>query len=91
MLTAIIGANYGDEGKGLLTDYYAAKSKHSVVVRFNGGPQAGHTVVTPEGKRHVFSHYGSGTLAGAQTFLSKHFNQMLDKHSDFNTYKYREQ
>jgi adenylosuccinate synthase len=42
------------------------------VVRFNGGAQAGHTVVAPGGKRHVFSHIGSGALAGAATFLSRH-------------------
>ncbi|MDF3025597.1 MAG: putative Adenylosuccinate synthase, partial [Alphaproteobacteria bacterium] len=67
-----IGANFGDEGKGLMTDYHAAKSD-SVVVRFNGGAQAGHTVVTPDGKRHVFSHIGSGSFAGADTFLSRYF------------------
>lgn len=68
----VIGANFGDEGKGLMTDYYAAKSD-SVVVRFNGGAQAGHTVVTPDGIRHVFSHIGSGSFAGAETFLSRYF------------------
>lgn len=68
----VIGANFGDEGKGLMTDYYAAK-QDSIVVRFNGGAQAGHTVVTPDGKRHVFSHIGSGSFAGAQTFLSRYF------------------
>lgn len=72
--TAVIGANYGDEGKGLIVDYVAADTPgDKVVVRFNGGAQAGHTVVTPEGKRHVFSHFGSGTLAGASTYLAKHF------------------
>jgi adenylosuccinate synthase len=69
----VIGANYGDEGKGLMTDYLVKKHNAEVVVRFNGGAQAGHTVVTPDGQRHVFSHFGSGTLAGARTFLSKHF------------------
>jgi adenylosuccinate synthase len=43
------------------------------VVRFNGGAQAGHTVVTPDGRRHVFSHVGSGAFAGAATFLSRFF------------------
>lgn len=69
----VIGAGFGDEGKGLMTDYYAAQFPNCVVVRFNGGAQAGHTVVTPDGDRHVFSHYGSGTLVGAATFLSSHF------------------
>ncbi len=71
---AIIGANYGDEGKGLITDYLASRDPDdSLVVRFNGGAQAGHTVVTPDGRRHVFSHFGAGTLAGCPTFLSQFF------------------
>lgn len=69
-LQAVIGANYGDEGKGLVTDYLSSPS--SLVVRFNGGAQAGHTVVKPS-TRHVFHHFGSGTLSGADTFLSKFF------------------
>jgi len=69
----IIGAGFGDEGKGLMTDYFAANSTNPVVVRFNGGAQAGHTVVTPEGKRHVFNHFGSGMLAGADTYLGPEF------------------
>jgi len=44
-----------------------------LVVRFNGGAQAGHTVFTPEGKRHVFSHFGSGTFLGIPTYLYKYF------------------
>lgn len=71
--TVVIGANYGDEGKGLMTDYFAAQSKRSLVVRFNGGCQAGHTVTTPDGRRHVFAHFGAGTFAGAATYLSQHF------------------
>jgi adenylosuccinate synthase len=71
---AVIGANYGDEGKGLMTDYHVAPSgPDGIVVRFNGGAQAGHTVTTPDGARHVFSHIGSGALAGAATYLSRHF------------------
>jgi adenylosuccinate synthase len=70
----VIGANFGDEGKGLFTDYAAARyGRDGLVVRFNGGAQAGHTVTTPEGQRHVFSHFGSGTLAGAATYLSRFF------------------
>lgn len=70
----IIGANYGDEGKGLFTDYFASQDpEHSLVVRFNGGAQAGHTVVLPDGRRHVFSHFGSGSFVGSPTFLSKFF------------------
>ncbi len=68
---AIIGANLGDEGKGLMVDYLAANA--DLVVRFNGGAQAGHTVVTPQGQRHVFHHYGAGGFHGVPTFLSKFF------------------
>lgn len=70
----VIGANYGDEGKGLITDYLAAQEKSDVrVVRFNGGAQAGHTVQRPNGIRHVFSHFSSGTFANAETYLSEFF------------------
>lgn len=68
----VIGANFGDEGKGLMTDYLASQGA-GIVVRFNGGAQAGHTVVTPDGKRHVFRHIGSGALCGVPTFLSQFF------------------
>ena len=70
---AVIGANFGDEGKGLMTDYFCSQNKKSLNIRFNGGAQAGHTVVTPDGKRHVFSHIGSGTFSGADTYLSEFF------------------
>ena len=71
---AVIGAAFGDEGKGLMTDYLAAKQpENTVIVRFNGGAQAGHTVVTPANKRHVFKHFGSGSLVSCPTFLSEFF------------------
>lgn len=66
---AVIGACWGDEGKGLLTDALARPG--TLVVRFNGGAQAGHTVVAPDGRRHVFHGVGSGTFRGAATFLSR--------------------
>lgn len=57
-----------------MTDYFCRQHKEKpIVVRFNGGAQAGHTVVTTEGLRHVFHHIGSGYFAGADTFLSRHF------------------
>jgi adenylosuccinate synthase len=68
----VIGSNFGDEGKGLLTDYLCAQGA-GMVVRFNGGAQAGHSVITPEGERHVFHHIGSGTFCGVPTFLSQFF------------------
>jgi adenylosuccinate synthase len=71
--SVVIGANFGDEGKGLMTDYLCRKHNADIVIRFNGGSQAGHTVVTPEGKRHVFSHIGSGYFVGVPTYLSEYF------------------
>ena len=68
----VIGANFGDEGKGLVTDWLCSQGA-GAVVRFNGGAQAGHTVVTPSGQRHVFRHFGSGTFCGVPTFLSQFF------------------
>ena len=67
---AIIGSNFGDEGKGQLVDYFASLGKHNIVVRANGGPQAGHTVVLND-KRFVFSQFGSGSLAGLPCHLSR--------------------
>ncbi len=72
--TAVIGAAFGDEGKGLIVDFLAAKDPaNTIVVRHNGGAQAGHTVCRPDGRRHAFSHIGAGTFAGAATFLSRYF------------------
>nr|HNI24487.1 adenylosuccinate synthetase [Plasticicumulans sp.] len=52
---AVIGAGYGDEGKGAATDRLAATlGPRALVVRHNGGAQAGHTVIAPDGRRHVF-------------------------------------
>ena len=47
-VTAIVGANWGDEGKGKTTDYLAAEA--DIVVRFQGGNNAGHTVINDYGK-----------------------------------------
>jgi adenylosuccinate synthase len=67
---AVIGANYGDEGKGATTNFLAKTKRALTVVRFNGGNQAGHTVQLSSGKRHIFSSYSSGTLIGAKTYIS---------------------
>lgn len=48
MVRAIVGANWGDEGKGKVTDMFAAKS--DIVVRFQGGSNAGHTIINEFGK-----------------------------------------
>lgn len=66
----VIGLGFGDEGKGRTTDYLCQNSDNPLVIRFNGGQQAGHTVVSEEGKRHVFSNFGAGTLRGVPTYWS---------------------
>jgi adenylosuccinate synthase len=68
---AVIGANFGDEGKGQMVDYFAQTGEYQSVVRFNGGSQAGHTVVLPDGNRHIFSQIGAGAFRGIDTHLSR--------------------
>jgi adenylosuccinate synthase len=68
----VIGLGFGDEGKGRTTDYLCRQSPAPLVIRFSGGQQAGHTVVTTEGKRHVFSSIGAGSFAGAPTYWSRY-------------------
>lgn len=75
-ITAVIGAMYGDEGKGLMTDYFTSTANQinpTAVIRYNGGAQAGHTVQLPDGTRHIFSHFGSGTFNNRPTLLSEFF------------------
>lgn len=70
----VIGAGYGDEGKGRMIDYFANITKNKkLVVRFNGGSQAGHNVVLASGQSHIHSHFASGSLSGHDTYLSKYF------------------
>lgn len=70
----VIGASYGDEGKGHMVDRLAAEARgEATVIRFNSSAQAGHTVVTPDGRRHVFHHVGAGAFTGATTMLSRYF------------------
>lgn len=70
-ISIVIGANYGDEGKGLVTNALTT-GKDTVVVLTNGGAQRGHTVVQ-DGIRHVFHHFGSGHLKGATTYCAESF------------------
>lgn len=70
---AVVGSNWGDEGKGIVTDFLCATEGAGMVVRFSGGANAGHTVCTPDGRRHVFSHVGAGAFCGVPTFLSQFF------------------
>ena len=48
MAKAIVGANWGDEGKGKITDMLAEES--DIIIRFQGGSNAGHTIVNDYGK-----------------------------------------
>lgn len=67
---AVVGLGFGDESKGATVDHLCRTRDVGLVVRFNGGGQAGHNVVT-DGRHHTFSQWGSGTLAGVPTFLSR--------------------
>ena len=66
----VIGANYGDEGKGLFTEFLSQSQDNSIVVLANGGCQRGHTVNDPQYGKHVFHHFGSGTLRGKPTYFA---------------------
>lgn len=67
---AVIGLGFGDEGKGITTEYLCSNSNNPLVIRFSGGQQAGHTVVK-NGISHVFSNFGSGSLSNVPTYWSK--------------------
>lgn len=70
----VSGASYGDEGKGLASDFFAFRaSEKTVNVLTNGGPQRGHTVELDDGRRHVFKHFGAGTFRGAKTYFAEQF------------------
>jgi len=68
----VLGTLFGDEGKGMQINELCKNLVLPLVVRFNGGHQAGHTVVLENGTRHVFSNFGSGTFQNAPTFWSKY-------------------
>lgn len=72
-ISAVIGAWYGDEGKGQMVNRITAQSfGNTLNVLYNGGCQRGHTVVKGN-VRHVFHCFGSGTLYGADTYWTKDF------------------
>lgn len=74
-IKVVIGASFGDEGKGLMTDKFCHESKDLVLnIRYNGGFQASHTVVTPEGERHIFNGIGAGMLnKNVSTYFDREF------------------
>lgn len=79
MIRAIVGANWGDEGKGKITDVMAAES--DIVVRFQGGANAGHTIINSFGKAalhqlpsgvfypHITNVIGNGVALDIEKFL----------------------
>ena len=72
---AIIVADlgHGDAGKGGIVDYLTRLHGAHTVVRYNGGAQAAHNVVTPDGRHHTFAQFGSGTFVpGVRTHLSRY-------------------
>lgn len=88
MITAIVGANWGDEGKGKITDSLATES--DIVCRFQGGANAGHTIVNQYGKfvlhllpSGVFNQnctcfIGNGVALDVNEFKNE-LNQILSK------------
>ena len=80
-VTAVVGANWGDEGKGKMTDCLAAES--DFVVRFQGGSNAGHTIINDYGKfalhllpsgvfyPHTVNVLGPGVAVNIQVFLKE--------------------
>lgn len=65
----VTGLGFGDEGKGRLTEHLVRSKGAGLVVRHNGGPQAAHNVITPDGRHHTFSQFGCGTFHGIPTHL----------------------
>lgn len=66
MNTLIVGLQYGDEGKGRVSACYG--KDHEWSIRFNGGPNAGHTV-WHEGKKHALHHLPAGAVMGKKIAL----------------------
>ena len=69
----VVDLGFGDAGKGATVDWLCSDQADlgvAAVVRFNGGAQAAHNVTVGE-RHHTFSQFGSGTLSGVPTFLSR--------------------
>ena len=70
-VAALVDLGFGDGGKGLFTDALCRRWPVHTVARFNGGAQAGHNVVLPDGRHHTFSQFGAGTFVpGVRTLLA---------------------
>ena len=64
--TVIVGAQWGDEGKGKVVDLLAGHS--DLVCRYQGGPNAGHTIIR-DGERFALHHIPSGIISGATSVI----------------------
>lgn len=72
MISIVLGSFMGDEGKGQTVHNICAKNpENSLVIRFSGGHQVGHTVKYGD-LMHTFSNFGSGTLLGVPTYWSEY-------------------
>ena len=96
----IVGAQWGDEGKGKITDYLAEGA--STVVRYQGGNNAGHTIVV-DGTTHKFHLIpsgilhegktcvlGSGVVIDAEKLLSE-IDSLIEQEVDINQLKLSDQ
>ena len=72
----VIGANYGDEGKGLVSANLAAKAqrdnKKCLTILYNGGSQRGHTVEFGN-FRHVYHHFAAGSEFDSDSYFHQDF------------------
>lgn len=73
----IIGSNYGDESKGLVTHQFCKDAiqthDNTIVIFHNGSAQRGHTVDYNPDLRHVYHHFGCGTAEGIPTYFADTF------------------
>ena len=71
---AVIGKNFGDEGKGFTCSRLASSLKNALIIKHNGGGQAGHTVEDPEGKwRFIHHQIGAGAEYHVPTLFADSF------------------
>ncbi|MEQ8677815.1 MAG: adenylosuccinate synthetase [Aggregatilineales bacterium] len=86
----VVDLGYGDAGKGTMVDYLTRKHNAHTVIRFNGGAQAAHNVVTTQGQHHTFSQFGSGTfVSGVRTYLSRYM--LIEPYALFNEEEHLQQ
>ncbi|MBR6961133.1 MAG: adenylosuccinate synthase, partial [Clostridiales bacterium] len=88
MVKAIVGANWGDEGKGKITDLLAGES--DIVIRFQGGANAGHTIINEYGRfalhlmpsgvchKNIVNIIGNGVALNIPKFIEE-YNDLKSK------------